>query len=359
MNANRIKLNGTNSAPYFEMKWLELLHGVIQILRNDKDEWMRPLVSFLSQCWNYPERISVRIKIGNSEYISSPFTISDQTMISSLNLENGESGVIEISGSENNKWEIVSEEQEVLDSIAEMLGFAIDARLELESTHKKEAAVRSSHERIKDLAGRLIQAQEIERTRIARELHDNVNQQIAALSLCVSNIKKKLNLSETKIVEDLSLFQQKLSEIAEEVRGVSHNLHSGVLQHAGLIMAARSICAEFSAANGIEVEFNAIGDVDSVSKDIALCAYRVIQESIHNIQIHAHARHVKVSLSRSSTTLSLLVSDDGYGFDQNKTGDHLGLGLLSMNERVRQLHGQIFIDSRLSQGTQISVDIPV
>jgi signal transduction histidine kinase len=341
------------------MRWLELLHGVIQILRNDKNEWMRPLISFLSQCWNYPERISVRIKIGNSEYRSTLFNISAQTIIASFNLENGEPGFIEISEPESNKWEIVSEEQEVLDSIAEMIGFAIDARVEVESSHKKEAAVRFNNERIKDLAGRLIQAQEIERTRIASELHDNVNQQIAALALSVSNIKKKLNHSNTNVIEEISIFQRKLSEIAEEVRGVSHNLHSGLLQHAGLIMAARSICAEFSAANGIEVEFNATGEVDSVSDEIALCAYRVIQESIHNIQSHAHARRVKVSLSRSPTALSLLVSDDGYGFDQNKTGHHVGLGLLSMNERVRQLRGQIFIDSRLSQGTQISVEIPV
>jgi signal transduction histidine kinase len=341
------------------IKWLEIVHGIVHILRNNNVHWQDPLISFLSTCWNFPQQTPVRIQIGDLEYCSNNFKDTSQRLFTSFDLANGVHGTIEIFGAERDEEQFLSQEQEVLDSIGDMIGFAIDAHNAIAKVHIKEIALISSHERIKDLAGRLIQAQEIERTRIARELHDNINQQIAALSISLSNVKKKLNGSSSNIVEDITALQRKLSEIAAEVRGVSHNLHSGVLKHAGLVTAAKSMCTEFSTRYGIDVQFTTMGDVDDVSTEIALCAYRVIQEGMHNIEAHARARNVKVSLIRSSQALRLFIFDDGCGFDQNDRNNHSGLGLLSMTERVRQVHGQISIDSQIDRGTQIFVEIPV
>ena len=209
------------------------------------------------------------------------------------------------------------------------------------------------------LDGMLIHAQEAERARIARELHDTVSQQAAALSISFSTLKRQLENDSPIALADICALQEQVQQLATEIRNVSHELHPGMLSRAGLEASVRKNCIDFSLRTGIPVQLFTRGDIDSVSIEIALCVYRIFQESLHNIQTHAHAQNVKVYVTRKIRSLELVVEDDGQGFDQEKAKNHGGLGFLSMDERVRLVRGRIKIQTQPSSGTNVQLQIPI
>ena len=221
-----------------------------------------------------------------------------------------------------------------------------------------EEAIRASNERIKDLAGRLIVAQEDERRRISRDLHDDLNQRIAALTISISNRKRRLPDSREEIVDRLSELQLGAVDLAENVRVLSHQLHSAVLEHAGLESALRATCDEFASHTGIAVDFSAEGDAEPVPRDVALCVYRVVQEALRNVEKHAAASRASVLLRCEGRDVSALVADEGGGFDYDEAKRRNGLGLVSMEERVRLLHGTLEVDTAPGRGTRLRARIP-
>jgi signal transduction histidine kinase len=212
---------------------------------------------------------------------------------------------------------------------------------------------------IKNLAGRLITAQEAERSRIARDLHDDINQQLASLSIALSSVKRRLQQGETAgIQEEIARLQARIIEVTNVTRQLSHDLHPGVLQHAGLVAALRGHCAEFGSQHGIEVTFSAAG-IDGVPEETALCLYRVTQEALRNIAAHAGAREARVALSPSAEGLELVINDDGQGFDLAEARRRGGVGLISLDERVRLIGGSLRIETQPRRGTELRVRVPI
>ena len=167
-----------------------------------------------------------------------------------------------------------------------------------EALRTNEAALRQSHTEIEDLAGRLITAQEAERARIARDLHDDISQKLAAISIAMSECTLPELHASGELLEVVTAVQGQTIELAEDIRLLSHDLHPAVLVHAGLVDALRSHCVEFTKKHSLNVVVDADGDLAISDSTIALCLYRVVQEALRNTAKHANARRVHVTLPR-------------------------------------------------------------
>ena len=223
----------------------------------------------------------------------------------------------------------------------------------------READLRTSYDKIRDLAGRLITAQETERTRIARDLHDDTCQEVARVAVDVSNVAQRLAVPDSSVQLGLSSVHARLAGIAESLRLLSHDLHPSVLQHIGLVAALEAHCAEAERQYDVQVAFIAEGDVEPAEPMVALSLFRIAQEALRNAARHGHARRATVELARREDDLMLSVVDDGVGFDVAAAGHKDGLGLVSMEERARLVQGHLTILSRPQQGTTIAVRVRI
>jgi two-component system sensor histidine kinase UhpB len=176
---------------------------------------------------------------------------------------------------------------------------------------ESEAALRESNERNQDLAGRLITAQEAERARIARELHDDVGQRIASFSIAVGTVRRRLADAPQPVRDDLASLQRDTVTLSKDLRLLSHELHPAVLEHLGLVDALRTRCEEVSAASGVTVALDVARELGPVPDDVALCLYRVVQEALRNVVNHAQARTARVALTRQNGRLAMRITDDG------------------------------------------------
>jgi signal transduction histidine kinase len=207
---------------------------------------------------------------------------------------------------------------------------------------------------------RLIEAHELERTWIARELHDDVNQRIALLAVELERWNEHLPTSTLDFRKHIDHAHQRLSEIAKDIQALSHRLHSSKLEYLGLVAAARSFCKELSEQQKVQVEFSHSDVPRIVPNEIALCLFRVLQESLQNAVKHSGARCFQVELRGiDDEDISLTVSDLGVGFDSQDTMKHQGLGLISMRERLQLVNGEFFIESKPGQGTTIYACVPL
>lgn len=209
------------------------------------------------------------------------------------------------------------------------------------------------------LSARLINAQEEERTRLAREMHDDLSQQIAAISIASSSLKKKIPAGAPEAIAQTVLMQQRLAQLAEHVRRLSHELHPSVLQHSGLAAALRDYCSEYAALTSHSIVFRGEGACEEVPPAAALCAYRVAQEGLQNSIKHSGVREVEVLLACSPESLCVTVSDHGAGMDPAAAGAKGGLGLVSIRERARLVNGSLEILSRPGEGTTLRLTIPL
>ena len=225
-----------------------------------------------------------------------------------------------------------------------------------------QAALEVSHQEIRHLAGRLIEAQEVERARIARDLHDDVSQQLAGVSIAFSGLKQRLgeyHVSE-ELRQELVELQQQTFKLARNVRQLSHDLHPAVLQHLGLVKGLTWYCGELGRAHGVAMPCTADGDFGAITPDAALCVYRIAQEALRNVVAHAGASRADVSLLQMGDRARITIADDGRGFDAMNRGDRdSGLGLVSMSERARIMGGTVSIVSALNQGTRVQATIPM
>jgi signal transduction histidine kinase len=228
------------------------------------------------------------------------------------------------------------------------------------AVRESASALRQSYEQNQDLAGRLISAQEEERTRIARELHDDLSQQLGGLGIALSGLKRKIGKpgAEAEIDRTVTTLQDRTVALAESVRNLSHELHPSVLEHVGLVATLQRHCADVEELHHLEVSFSTGDNLDSLTPAVALCLFRVAQEALSNAARHARASTISVQLMTTHEGVELRVVDDGIGFvASERTGS--GLGLRSIDERVRLSKGSVTVESRPGHGTNLLVRIPL
>jgi PAS domain S-box-containing protein len=208
------------------------------------------------------------------------------------------------------------------------------------------------------VSGKLIEAQEQERRRIARELHDDIGQRLALLAIELAQLQQRSSYP-SEFPERIGKLQLLTSEIAADIQSLSHELHSSRLQYLGLAAALRGFCQEFSGQQKVEVDFETQDLPTSLSPDISLCFFRVLQEALHNAAKHSGVQHFKVRLWGTPDEIHLAISDSGVGFDLESTKAGRGLGLISMQERLKLLHGILAVESQPQRGTTIHASVPL
>ncbi len=219
-------------------------------------------------------------------------------------------------------------------------------------------ARRQAEEAAKSLSGRLIHAQEAERIRLARELHDDLNQSLALLAVELDMFGQKPPATSSEVRERMRGLSEQVRNLSSSVHRLSHELHPAKLEQLGLVAAVRGLCRELGAAHGIAIEFEPHAVPRSMRDEIALCLYRIVQEGLQNVIKHSGSTAATVELISNENELCLIVSDQGCGFDSMVATDEGSLGLVSMRERVRLVGGQISIQSRNGEGTRIKVQVP-
>ena len=205
---------------------------------------------------------------------------------------------------------------------------------------------------------RLIQAHEEERTRIARELHDDINQRVALLAVKLDGLKHRLPASAAEVRREIEAASQQVMELGSDVQALSHRLHSSKLGYLGLAAAASSFCRELSDQKNVEVQFSSENVPKQLSEEISLCLFRVLQEALQNAVKHSGSQHFQVSLQGGTNEIELTVHDSGIGFDPEEAMKGHGLGLTSMRERLKLVDGGISVDSKSQCGTTIHARVP-
>jgi PAS domain S-box-containing protein len=218
---------------------------------------------------------------------------------------------------------------------------------------------KTSAESLQILTGRLIHAQDEERTRIARELHDDFSQRLAIVSISVGQLWKSLPTSEEKDRARLQEILERIKELSSDLHALSHQLHSSRLEHVGLVSALGGLCKEVSEKYKLKILFAGPELRRRIPKDVALCLFRVAQEALGNVVKHSHAKNADVELGASADGLSLLIRDDGTGFRTDCTTPGTGIGLIGMHERIRLVEGRLLIKSEPMRGTEILVEVPL
>src|SRR4051794_15583392 len=224
--------------------------------------------------------------------------------------------------------------------------------------HAREESLRKSREELRLLAGRLLQAQEDERRRIAREMHDDWTQRLAVLAIDAAKLETQLDPSSNAHCQ-LQQMRGEMVSLSEDVHALSRQLHPSILDDLGLVDALRSECASVARRERVAVAFRSDDVTSCLAKDVALCVYRVAQEALRNVVKHAGTEEARVSLVGSGRDLILTVQDRGAGFDAAEVRSREGLGLSSMGERVRLVRGELAVDSGPGRGTTVTVRVPV
>jgi len=214
-------------------------------------------------------------------------------------------------------------------------------------------------EALRTLTGRLIEAQEAERRRLARELHDGLNQQLAMLAMELGMLATKTPEDDAAMVRaQLFRLRDRAERLSNDLRHMTHQLHPAALEHLGLVSALRSHCAEFSRHEGMRVWFHVSAEVRSTSPEVAVCLYRIAQEAIRNAAKHSQAKEAWVEIRQLRDAIRLSIVDKGVGFDLRTLRVGRGLGLVSMRERVELISGSLTIKSALGEGTCVEVRVP-
>lgn len=218
---------------------------------------------------------------------------------------------------------------------------------------------KQSEEIVASVGGRLIEAQEEERRRIARELHDDVSQKLAMLTVGLEELARISPESQTQARNRIGSLLKSAAEMTNDVHALSHRLHTSKLELVGLVGTMKSFCREFAEQRYVEIDFTHSDVPSSLPSQVSLCLYRIMQEGLANAVKHSGVRHFDVRLERVADALQLTIRDPGVGFDPSTTMDYQGLGLISMRERVNLVKGTLSIESKPGEGTQIQVRVPI
>jgi PAS domain S-box-containing protein len=215
---------------------------------------------------------------------------------------------------------------------------------------------KASEEALANLSGQLIRAREDECARIARELHDDVNQRMALVSIELEQLGQKPD-TPGALRRQLRGLLSEITETTKEIHRMSRDLHPSKLVHLGLVPTLKSLFEELRQRHGLRIKFTN-ENLPDISQDVSLCLYRIVQECLNNVIKHSGAEACAVELRHGVNEIRLRVSDAGVGFDIESPSIKKGLGLISMRERLRLVGGSISIDSKPSLGTRIDARVP-
>jgi PAS domain S-box-containing protein len=256
---------------------------------------------------------------------------------------------------------LIKSDQEVIDTLAaaseRLSRFFERRRAQIKFLMQKEE-LQSSAERLFAMAGRLVDSQEEERRRIAREIHDDFTQRLAVVSMKIGNLAgRNRALASSELDAGLEDVRESIVAVAGDLRDLSHQLHPTMLALLGMVRALRALCEEFQRARGIKTVCEISASDEDASEQAAMCLYRVLQESLMNLAKHSGSKSADVSLARQGDQLEMRVCDHGQGFCADTDGRQ-GIGLVNIEERVRLLDGSLVIDSKPGSGTEILVRLP-
>ncbi len=215
-----------------------------------------------------------------------------------------------------------------------------------------------AEEAMATIGRRLIEAHEEERTRIARELHDDINQRLALLAVELDRWQEPAPPN-SELHEKVARAQNRIAEIAKDIQALSHRLHSSKLEYLGLARAASSFCKEFSQQNKVHIDFTHESIPRNLPQEVALCLFRVLQEALQNGLKYSGVRNFDVNLCGSPDSIELRVVDTGIGFEEQDAFTRHGLGLISMRERLQLVHGELSVRSKPGAGTTIYARVPL
>jgi len=249
---------------------------------------------------------------------------------------------------ERTKWILLSGMAIIL-GLTALTGYLLYEQKQLNAARKEQIR----------LSGMLIGAQEEERRRLAAEIHDDFSQRLAVLSLGLETTAEGIPESMQEINRQVRDLMDSASALGADLHTLSHRLHSSTLERLGLVAGVGSFCKEFAALHGMQVEFSHQDVPRSVAPEIALCLFRIVQEALRNVQKHSGTATAHVRLETVEDMLHLSISDNGKGFDKKDVSDRQGLGLWTMEERVRLVGGRFEIHSEILKGTRIEVWAPL
>jgi signal transduction histidine kinase len=210
-----------------------------------------------------------------------------------------------------------------------------------------------AEEALSSVSRRLIEAQEAERTRIARELHDDIDQRIAMVAVRLKTLKRGLPASEIETIRSIEEACVEVSGLEKDIQALSRRLHSSKLEYLGVEAASAAFCSELSEKQNVKIHFRADDIPEDLPYEISLCLYRVLQEAVHNAVKHSGVSEFEVSLTSKSGEIQLVVHDAGVGFDFRSASLGHGLGLTSMRERLKLVDGRLVVESKTRRGTTI------
>ena len=214
-----------------------------------------------------------------------------------------------------------------------------------------------AEQELHDLSRRLIRAQEEERALLARELHDDVSQRLAVLAIDVG--RSELGAADRTQAATMQAIREGLMRLSEDIHSLAYQLHPSVLEELGLGEALRAECERRGRRSQLELSLDLGPLPGDLTKDAALCLFRVAQEALNNVARHAQASLATVALRQMDGGLLLAVSDDGVGFDAEHPGKGMRLGLASMRERVQLVNGTLDIETAPGRGATIVAWVPV
>jgi signal transduction histidine kinase len=201
--------------------------------------------------------------------------------------------------------------------------------------------------------------QEEERSRLARELHDDFTQRLAVLAIDLSKVERLAKATNTTFEPEIRNIRDQIVKLSTDIHDISRQLHPSIIDDLGLGRAIQSKCSNFTRRTGILVNYESIGIPSMVPRDISVGLFRITQEALRNIQKHAHVKEAAVLLAGEEGYITLMINDSGAGFDLEHKSQPPGLGLFSMQERTQLMDGVFSIDSAPGQGTQIKVVVPL
>jgi PAS domain S-box-containing protein len=216
-----------------------------------------------------------------------------------------------------------------------------------------------AEEALSNVSRKLIEAQERERTRIARELHDDINQRMALLAIELEILKQTLPDSADEIRSRIQHLGKSVTDIGMDIQAISHRLHSSKLEYLGIMPAIAGFCRELSEYQKVEIDFRHANVPPALPQEVSLCLFRVLQQALQNGVKHSGSRSFKVELRGVSDEIQLTVSDAGVGFESKLAMNGEGLGLISMRERLHLVKGEISIESQPNCGTTVVARVPL
>jgi signal transduction histidine kinase len=237
-------------------------------------------------------------------------------------------------------------------------GLAVSFVSDITARKQAESALRTSEQQLRVLAGTLLTAQEDERRRLSRELHDDITQRLAFLSIALGKLAKETFDSLAPTRDTLRELQGQAFQASNEVRRLSHGLHPSAIEDLGLSTALEEFCEEFQKVHGVQVKYEGLPEDSYLEQNISTTLYRITQESLSNAVRHGRATQVHVTLTLVSGALHLRVKDNGAGFATETARAKSGLGVVSMRERVRLVNGTLTVTSQLGRGAEVLAYIP-